>query len=80
MKFSERGVGFSVTCSFGVSEWERGDTIDGLLRRADKALYDAKRSGRNCVVAADTSLSTTIDDRQSVFRSAMGQSSLDGHP
>jgi two-component system, cell cycle response regulator len=43
-----------VTCSLGVAEWEGGDTIDCLLRRADMALYEAKLTGRNRVVAADT--------------------------
>jgi two-component system, cell cycle response regulator len=43
-----------VTCSFGVAEWETGDTIDALLRRADMAVYQAKASGRDCVVAADS--------------------------
>jgi two-component system cell cycle response regulator len=45
-----------LTCSFGVSEWRPGDTIDRLLKRADMALYEAKIGGRNCVVAADNSL------------------------
>ena len=40
----------SVTCSLGAAEWEAGDTIDTLLRRADVALYEAKRTGRNKVV------------------------------
>ena len=44
----------AVTCSVGVAEWEPGDTIDILLRRADMALYEAKRTGRNKVVVADT--------------------------
>jgi diguanylate cyclase (GGDEF)-like protein len=43
-----------VTCSIGAAEWEPGDTIDTLLRRADAALYEAKRAGRNRVVAADS--------------------------
>lgn len=43
----------AVTCSLGVAEWEAGDTIDILLRRADVALYEAKRTGRNKVVVAD---------------------------
>jgi diguanylate cyclase len=44
----------SVTSSLGVAEWEIGDTPDSLLRRADLSLYEAKRAGRNRVVAADT--------------------------
>ena len=39
----------ALTCSLGVAEWEAGDTIDTLLRRADVALYEAKRTGRNKV-------------------------------
>jgi diguanylate cyclase (GGDEF)-like protein len=45
-----------VSCSAGVAEWEDGDTIDRLLRRADMALYEAKLSGRDRVVAADSFL------------------------
>jgi diguanylate cyclase (GGDEF)-like protein len=43
-----------ITCSIGAAEWEPCDTIDSLLRRADVSLYEAKRAGRNRVVAADT--------------------------
>lgn len=40
-----------LTCSLGASEWQPGDTIDALLRRADVALYAAKATGRNRAVA-----------------------------
>lgn len=52
----------AITCSFGVAEWERGDTIDGLLRRADVALYEAKSAGRDRVVASNTFLHTKRHD------------------
>lgn len=38
-----------LTCSFGVSEWSKTDSIESLLKRADLALYRAKESGRNRV-------------------------------
>jgi hypothetical protein len=37
-----------VTASFGVTEIEPGDSVESVLRRADKALYASKEKGRNC--------------------------------
>lgn len=36
-----------ITASFGVTQAERGDSVESVLRRADKALYAAKHGGRN---------------------------------
>ncbi|MBF0139707.1 MAG: diguanylate cyclase [Magnetococcales bacterium] len=41
-----------VTCSFGVTQARREDTIRTLTERADKALYQAKTGGRNRVEIA----------------------------
>lgn len=49
-----------LTCSLGLAEWEVGDNIDTLLRRADIALYEAKRAGRNQVICADTFIQTRV--------------------
>ena len=47
------GERFPVTVSIGVAEWQgSADTAEALLKRADQALYAAKRAGRNRVVAS----------------------------
>jgi two-component system cell cycle response regulator len=48
---TDRGA-MSVTCSFGVAEGQHGESVDRLLKSADTALYRAKESGRNRVIAA----------------------------
>ncbi len=40
----------SITASFGVTELQAGDTPETMLRRADRALLQAKDRGRNQVV------------------------------
>ena len=42
-------TGMSVTVSIGVTQICKGDTIDSVYRRVDRALYSAKESGRNKV-------------------------------
>lgn len=44
------------TASFGVAEWHPGESVSDLRRRADQALYAAKRSGRDRVCLAEPAL------------------------
>ena len=44
------GIDKKLTCSFGVTVGNEGDTNESLFERVDKALYKAKNSGRNRVV------------------------------
>lgn len=49
------GVWVNITVSIGVASTEMfGHDVDALLRRADAAVYTAKREGRNRVVVAET--------------------------
>ncbi len=40
-----------ITLSFGVTLLKDDDTEDSIIKRADEALYEAKRSGRNKIVS-----------------------------
>ncbi len=47
--FEAGGTELTVTVSQGMAAWTPGDGVDDLLRKADEALYRAKRCGRNRV-------------------------------
>ena len=40
----------SITMTFGICTFTKSLTIDECIRRADKALYDGKHSGKNCSI------------------------------
>lgn len=40
---------FHVTVSIGAVKWQSGQTLENALNRADKALYQSKERGRNCI-------------------------------
>ena len=50
--FNFRGERVSITMSFGISEFRALESTEMVFERADKALYQAKRSGRNRAVIA----------------------------
>ncbi|MBX9651923.1 MAG: GGDEF domain-containing protein [Xanthobacteraceae bacterium] len=40
----------SITVSIGVAQFQLGESMTDLIDRCDRALYQAKRNGRNCIV------------------------------
>jgi diguanylate cyclase (GGDEF)-like protein/putative nucleotidyltransferase with HDIG domain/PAS domain S-box-containing protein len=53
-----------VTASFGVTQVEEGDTVEEVLKRADCAVYNAKKSGRNRTMA-QTAADATLEEAAS---------------
>ena len=56
-----------ITASFGVTEIQPGDTPDTMLRRADRALLQAKDNGRNMVVQLGTGNHEDLEEPRSWF-------------
>ncbi|HEY8998485.1 MAG TPA: GGDEF domain-containing protein [Edaphobacter sp.] len=50
MRVHYEGRMMMTTVSMGITERRAGDSLNSLLKRADKLLYRAKAQGRNCVV------------------------------
>ncbi|GLZ84735.1 GGDEF domain-containing protein [Metapseudomonas resinovorans] len=48
-RYPFKGVNLHVTTSIGLAEMHPEDALDSLIGRADRGLYRAKQSGRNCV-------------------------------
>jgi diguanylate cyclase (GGDEF)-like protein len=50
--FSLKEKSFNVTASFGISLFEKTDTAESAVKRADERLYKAKQTGRNKIVVS----------------------------
>ncbi|MDH3636020.1 MAG: diguanylate cyclase [Gammaproteobacteria bacterium] len=51
--FHFKGEPVTLTLSAGITETRDGDDVESIYERADKALYKAKNSGRDCQFIAD---------------------------
>lgn len=51
--FNTVGDEIHITASFGVTGVRKDDTLDTIFARVDKALYEAKHSGKNSVVVIE---------------------------
>ena len=50
-----------LTLSAGIAEFKPPETIEHILERADKLLYDAKHKGRNCIEVEQQELQVPFD-------------------
>ena len=50
LRFPDLSPAFRITASIGIAVYQAKESIDDLIARADKALYEAKASGKNTAV------------------------------
>jgi diguanylate cyclase (GGDEF)-like protein len=48
--FNYKGRSFVITITTGVAQYQAGDDLDNVIKRADEAMYRGKKMGKNCVV------------------------------
>ena len=60
LMLDEAGVALTLNVSIGLTSLRAGDDPESLCRRADYALYAAKRGGRNRVLASEESFSESM--------------------
>lgn len=48
------GLSIEVTASLGVATAKKDSDVEEIIKSADEAMYQAKKSGRNCIVYANT--------------------------
>ncbi len=47
-------INHPLSCSFGLTNYQSGESLDNLIQRADKTMYRAKQQGKNCIVMNKT--------------------------
>jgi two-component system, cell cycle response regulator len=61
VRVAVNGETVAVTASFGVADASNLPSLEALVKRADEALYQAKKAGRNLVCACDTDMARAAD-------------------
>lgn len=64
--FDLNGIEHHCRLSIGVDLFDKRDTVEGLLKRADLALYQAKSEGRNAMRFFDQGMAAALEKRSAM--------------
>lgn len=65
----QEGESINVTVSLGITQYEPRESVEAMLARADQALYEAKKKGRNRLEAIPAIPPKTSDKNLTLFHS-----------
>lgn len=57
-----------ITFSAGVAQYQPGESQESIFKRADQAMYKAKKTGKNQILAAEEQLSGTVHSEEETLQ------------
>jgi len=63
-RFKPAGIGITISVGVATLRQDKQDTLNSLFEMADRAMYQAKMAGRNCVRIFESESESPVSETQ----------------